>query len=473
MSGGTAQSYRYLRPSALLADGSGGDLCLETSGGRTASGSAEHPRFFTGFLTEPEQAAKGLLSVAAVARARYYVPMTAQRLAEMLDPVVTSNGDRLRFESFSGCCGVYARLDVLGGGLDGDLLDRGTTNVDVNLPLRDALARVGGGEPLHLSVGPDDLTVTTLDDSVVERKVTLPTRWLRGFAEVQASSATMDLRAEIDAVEARRFLRSLPGGSNRGALWAVPSGRTLRLTTRPVPGAVCIAGPERLENLAPLLRFARALRVHGPVVGPGSPPVPSAWELVLRGARLSLTVSPDLSRGFSGEGGVLDALAADDTADDADLVGAALSWEPRVEVDLVAERTGLSPDRVRRALAQLGTSGQVGYDVAESAYFHRELPYEAGRAERLNPRLRNARRLVEAGAVTVDGRLAVVRAEDHVQHVRLGDGGTATCTCPWWSAYAGSRGPCKHVLAVQLVTSGDSQSIDDTASAGTTGTDTP
>lgn len=472
MSGGTAQSYRYLRPSALVTDRDRADLCLETSGGSTAAGQAAHPRFFAGFLAEPEQAAKGLLSVAAVARSRYYVPMTAQRLQEILDPVVTSNGDRLRFESFSGCCGVYARLDVLGDGLDGDLMDRGTTNVDVNLPLRDALARVGGGEPLHLSVGPDDVTVTTLDESVVERKVTLPTRWLRGFAEVQASSATMDLRAELDAVEARRFLRTLPRGSNRGALWAVPSGRTLRLTTRPAPGAVCIAGPERLENLAPLLRFARALRVHGPVVGPGSPPVPSAWELVLRDARLTLTVSPDLSRGFSGEGGVLDALASDDTADDADLVVAALSWEPRVEVDLVAERTGLSPDRVCRALAQLGTSGQVGYDVAESAYFHRELPYDAGRAERLNPRLRNARRLVEAGAVTVDGKVAVVRAEDHVQHVRIGADGSATCTCPWWSAYAGSRGPCKHVLAVQLVTSGGEPG-GDTARAGTTGTTAP
>ena len=475
MSGGAAQSYRYLRPSALVADRDGADLCLETSGGRTASGQAANPRFFAGFLTEPEQAAKGLLSVAAVARARYYVPMTAQRLQEILDPVVTSNGDRLRFESFSGCCGVYARLDVLGDGLDGDLMDRGTTNVDVNLPLRDALARVGGGEPLHLSVGPDDVTVTTLDDSVVERKVTLPTRWLRGFAEVQASSATMDLRAEIDAVEARRFLRALPGGSNRGALWAVPSGRTLRLTTRPAPGAVCISGPERLENLAPLLRFASALRVHGPVVGPGSPPVPSAWELVLRDARLTLTVSPDLSRGFSGEGGVLDALAADDTADDADLVGAALSWEPRVEVDLVAERTGLSADRVRRALAQLGTSGQVGYDVTES----RVLPPRAALRRRPRrapqppaaqcPPARRGRRGDDRRST-----LAVVRAEDHVQHVRLAADGSATCTCPWWSAYAGSRGPCKHVLAVQLMTSGsDDSGSDDTADHGTTGTTTP
>jgi hypothetical protein len=346
--GATAQqSYTYLRPSALVDAGGRRALSLETSGGSTPAGRVANPRFFTGFLAEPEQGAKGLLAVAAVARARYYVPMTAQRLQEILDPVVTSNGDRLRFESFSGCCGAYARLDVLRGGLDGDLLTTGTTNIDVNLPLRDALARVGGAEPLHLQVGPDDVTVTTLDDAVVERKVPLPKRWLRGFAEVQASAATMDLRAEISAVEARRFLRSLPKGQNRGALWAVPSGRSLRLTTQPTAGAVCVAGPERLENLAPLLRFASALRVYGPVAGPGSAPSPSVWELVLRDARLSVTLSPDLSRGFSGEGGVLDALAADDTADDADLVSAALAWEPRVEVDVLADRCGLTPERVR------------------------------------------------------------------------------------------------------------------------------
>jgi hypothetical protein len=465
---GAVAAYSYVRPSALLHAGGRSELSLETSGGTTAAGRAAHPRFFAGFLTEPEQAAKGLLSVAAVARARYYLPMTAQRLAEILDPVVTSNGDRLRFESFSGCCGVYARLDVLGGGLDGDLMTTGTTNVDVNLPLRDALARVGGGEPLHLAVGPDDVTVTTLDDRVVERKVRLPQRWLRGFVEVQASAARMDLRAELSPHEARRFLRSLPKGG-RGALWAVPAGRSLRLTTQPAPGAICIAGPERLENLGPLLRFATALRVYGPPADRAGTPVPSTWELELRDARLSLTVSPDLSRGFSGEGGVLTALAGDDVSDDADLVAAALAWEPRVDPDLLAARTGLDGGRVRAALAQLGTAGRVGYDVAEAAYFHRELPYDAAAVESLNPRLRNARALVSAGAVAVDGDLAVVTVDDHVQHVRIERGAPGGCTCPWWAAYAGSRGPCKHVLAVQIVLAGDPASADDeSAPAGRT-----
>lgn len=43
-----------------------------------------------------------------------------------LDPIVTAGGDRLRFESFSGCCGVYARLDVLNGRLDGETSSGGS-----------------------------------------------------------------------------------------------------------------------------------------------------------------------------------------------------------------------------------------------------------------------------------------------------------------------------------------------------------
>ncbi|CAM5511239.1 hypothetical protein SNARM312S_01075 [Streptomyces narbonensis] len=225
----------------LESTGSGRLLGLETAGGLTPRGAEARPRFFSGFLAAPQAAARGLLAVADVAAARYH-----QRTRPgSLDPVVTGNGDRLRFESFSGCGGVYARLDVLSEGLDGAETGHGTTNVDVNDPLREALSRMTGDEPLHLRVGPEELAVTTLAGAVVEKKVPLPDRWLRGFAEAQVASTRFDLRAELAGAEAVRFLRSLPRGQGRGRgpLWIAPAGRTLRPTTRPGPGAVCCRAP--------------------------------------------------------------------------------------------------------------------------------------------------------------------------------------------------------------------------------------
>ncbi|WP_433175029.1 SWIM zinc finger family protein [Actinoallomurus sp. CA-150999] len=434
------QSYAYLHRSSLTD----GRLGLETSGGTALAGPVAHPRFFSGFLTDPAPAAAGLLAVAKVARTRYFMPIQER----VRDPVVTSNGDRLRFESFSACCGVYARLDLLSDALDGEMHDRGTTNVDVGEPLRQSLTRIGR-DPLHLAVGPDELTVTTFDGAVVEKKVPLPQRWLRGFAEVQVITAGFEPRVELPATEAARFLRSLPKGSRAsGAQWAVPAGRSLRLTSRAAAGAVCLPGPQRLEALAPLLPHARALRAYGPAVRPGDLPCASAWELDLPGMRLVLVLSPEVRRGFSGEGAVLDGLTHDES--DADLVGALLAFEPRVEVDLLADRSGLPADRVRHALTRLGTSGRVGFDLAEAAYFHRELPYDAGLAEAMNPRLANARALIAAGHVRPDGDLTVVGE----QRVRF-DNGAATCTCPWWTEYRGSRGKCKHVLAAEIARRAD------------------
>ncbi|WP_262402614.1 SWIM zinc finger family protein [Actinomadura sp. CNU-125] len=233
----------------------------------------------------------------------------------------------------------------------------------------------------------------------------------------------------------------------------MPAGRTLRLAPRPAPGAVCLAGADRLRTMLPLLRFARALRAYGPSVKNGSGPTASVWELELPGMRYVLTLSPDGARGFSGEGAVLDALATDEAAGDADLVGALLSFEPRVEPDLLAERSGLPLDRTQAALVQLGTSGRVGFDTAEAAFFHRELPYDPSRVAALNPRLRSARALVEDGSVRFTGDdTAVVTTDGGERHVRFdGDGDAASCTCPWWFDHRGGRGPCKHVLAARIV----------------------
>jgi SWIM zinc finger len=427
-------------------------LTLQTSGNPSGTATA-HPRFFSGFVTTPEPAALGLLAVAEVARTRYYQPIRPGSL----DPVVTGSRDRLRFESFSGCCGVYARLDILPAGMDGEMLEHGTTNVDVNPALRQALARVAGLDPLRFDVGADELIVSTMDGALVEKKVPLPSRWLRGFAEVQVISSSFDPRFEVPGGEAAAFLRRLPRGSDRSLLWVVPAGRGLRLTSRPGPGAVCLPGPGRLSALRPLLRFAHTLRAYGPPATPATASAPSAWELALPTLRLTLTLSPEPVRGFSGEGAVLFSLAGDEVIDDADLVGTLLAWDPTVDVDALATASGLPATRVRAALTQLGTSGRVGYDVADAGYFHRVLPYNADAAARLNPRLVAARRLVAEAAVSLDATTAAAQAShawvtsgDARYQVRVVAGRPVSCTCQWWASYRGERGPCKHVLAVML-----------------------
>ncbi|MEW1720925.1 SWIM zinc finger family protein [Streptomyces sp. NPDC093109] len=445
------QSYSYLRSSAVRDSAAGRSLALETSGGATPAGEAANPRFFSGFLTEPAAAATALLAVADVAAARYYRPS----ITASLDPVVTADGDRLRMESFSGCCGVYARLDVLAPGLDGGEVGHGTTNVDVNPPLRRALAGLGGLDPLHLAIGPEELAVRTFDGEFVEKKVPLPERWLRGFAEAQVLAADFALRAEVPAAEAAALLRALPRATRqsqaRSTRWVVPTGRTLRPTTRPVPGAVCLPGPERLLTLQTVLRHATTVRVYAPTEAAADGSAAVAWEVELPCMRLTLMLSQSASRGFSGEGGVLHDLATGQAAAGAEQIAELLAWEPRIDVAELSAQTGLEAGRVRAALTMLGTSGQIGYDLAEESYFHRHLPYRAGAAETRNPRLRGARALVADGAVRLEGPLARVGKGEDAHVVRTDDAsGQLSCTCFWWAKYRGGRGPCKHVLAVSM-----------------------
>jgi hypothetical protein len=200
-----------------------------------------------------------------------------------------------------------------------------------------------------------------------------------------------------------------------------------------------------LERLLP---FARGLRVYGPPPdGPERGAEPSGWELVLDGARLCFCVSPEVYRGFSGEGGVLGDLAgADDEVVDA--VADDLHGEPEIDTAATADRIGVPRARVQQALGALGAAGRVGYDLAAGAFFHRELPYDRASLEKMNPRLLGAQKLVEEGAVRLEGDSALVRSGDIEYLVRFGPEG-ARCTCPWFAKHRGERGPCKHVLAAE------------------------
>jgi hypothetical protein len=431
-------TYQYQVPSVVRRCADGHELLLATSGG-----SSEHPYFFSGQLTDPAAAAAGMLACAAVARSRYFLPGNV--IAILRDPVVTSNEDRLRFESFSSCCGVHARLDLLPGAFDEPPLTCGTTNVDFNSRMRAALAGAVISGPVGLSVGTDELVVDVADGSVAERKVPLPDRWLKGFGEVQALTSGMQPAGELTGAAIQRFIRSMPRSARR-PLWV--SGTTFALSVSPGPGSVCVAGPHRLAELGPLLRFARRLRIYGPPVGASATEAPSSWELDLGSARFTLTLSPEKYRGFSGEGALLELLADDGVATDAQLVGKALEWSPALDLAWLAAAAQMDEPRARAALGYLAAAGQVGYDLAEGSFFRRELPF--GKAlESLHPRLASARELVATGAVISFPDGAIVRSGEVEHRVVLGRE-TDRCTCPWWARHQGSRGPCKHVLAARI-----------------------
>ncbi len=112
---------------------------------------------------------------------------------------------------------------------------------------------------------------------------------------------------------------------------------------------------------------------------------------------------------------------------------------------------------VRAALAKLGARGLVGYDLSEGAYFRRELPFDLSKVEKLQPRLLDARKLLAENRVQISTKNealveAWVRGTDCEHCVKITAEG-ARCTCQWFAKHPGDRGPCKHILAVQIATS--------------------
>lgn len=436
---GLEYTYAYRQPSALLPGDRAQCLSLVTS--ETAG---RDTRFFRGSVRQPKRTADLLLAVAEVAQSRFHVP--AAMLARILlhaDPVITCGDGRLRFEAFSACCGAYARLDLLPGSVEGEHFSAGTTNVDFNAPTRAALSRLRETDPLDLAVGSEGVQV----GSAIERKVKLPVRWLRGFVEVQALQARMRPRLEASGAEFRRFLREAPRAW-KGPAWISGLGSGLRLSNSGSGDAVAVGGVARLRVLEPVARHATRVRIYS--AGEET----SGWEIETADSRLHLVLSPEVWRGFSGEGQALATLAKPARERAMGAVRAGLRWQAKIDADELAQQSGLDRDAVDWALAQCAASGLVGYDLGEQVYFHRELPFDLGLIERLQPRLAGARKLVAEGAVRMENGVAWVRSGALEYRTEQG-----RCTCPWFAKFAGTRGPCKHLLAAQMA-SGDADELE-------------
>jgi hypothetical protein len=441
--------YNYNFASVLLSEASSKrQLRLATSGG-----AERNPHFFTGRFRSPKQSADLLIALSAISRTRFFSPSELQqRLLAAADPVVTCDGDQLRFEVFSVCCGTYARLDLRGKGLDGDWIGKGTTNVDFNPPMRAALSSVMNSEAVGLRIGSDGVELERNAGTVVERKVKLPVRWLKGFVEVQVYQSGLRPVLELPALELAKIVRTLPKQNflQAGTItYLVPSGKSLRLSQRVASGAIAVGAISRLKILEPILRYAKTVRIYN------SDEAVSAFELTFDEGSFFFVMSPNAARGFSGEGQALAGLAQNNSSDVLARVKSALAWQQKIDPQSLSASLNVEADAVRTALQVLGSRGLVGYDLSSGAFFHRELPFDLSLVEELHPRMKKARQLVDEGGVRIvpgkDGEYeAYVKGTkgDHFVQVALE---SCRCTCDWFAKNQGDRGPCSHVLAAEIV----------------------
>ncbi|GAA4445715.1 SWIM zinc finger family protein [Novipirellula rosea] len=444
------QIYRY--PFASNFDGPRRQLRLAAQAESQTS-----PHYFQGRMQNPCLTCDLLRGLMRIVQSRFFTPpaMLAKTIA-LSDPVVTCSDEMLRFEGFSACCGVYARVDLTSETLDGQWLARGTTNVDFNAPMLSALAMVQTTDEVQLAVGADEVRLESGGTQIVEKKVELPIRWLKGLMEVQVCQSRMEEMISVSAIEGRRFLRGLPRmHTHRRPTWIAPAGNGLRVTQIENRDAVRVGGLQRLRILEPLITTAGRLQIY-------RDPVTAAAAFVLDfpGCRFHLVLSPEVWRGFSGEGQVLSATALSSDEHDTELarVRAALRWDTVLDPAVIAARAATTAQRVTALLGVLSTQGVVGFDLSSQAYFHRLLPFDLdslrSSSAKMQPRLAAATKLIEEDKVRLgkqcDGKYEVMVASSDVVHrVRI-DEQSAKCSCPWHAKHQNDRGPCKHILAAQI-----------------------
>ena len=436
-------TYQYAQPSALQRQGKHEELFLSQY---SEVQKEESSCFFWGRLTEPFTTARCLLALSGVVQSSFNLSPFQRALLK--DPIVTAGNNKIRFEGFSHCAGVYARVDVLEEGHDGEFLANGTTNVDFNQTMLSALSRVGKQEEVLLSVGKQAVALQKGDQKVIERKVPLPLKWIKGLTTVQCYLADTEWVATLSKVQALQLLRTLPRGKPRTEYYlTIRGGRPAFSPVKQLNG-VGVGGVHRLRLLEPLLPLADQLRVFAHPTGQST-----TWQLYFGPVRFSLSLSKDSWRGFSGEGAALESLVAEVPDRWIQHFDQYSYSNQAFNPTLLAIQEDLNPQQVTHLTGRLSAMGLLGFDLDENHFFYRRLPFRLQRIMSLNPRLKEAEKLL------TDRKIAIVSRDVHrlearvagsgVNHTVVVDDHQQRCTCTWFSRHQGERGPCKHILAVK------------------------
>lgn len=436
-------SYHYSSPSGLLKESGHEELFLANY--REVQ-KKEAPCFFFGRLSNPYITARCLITLSNVVQSSFN--LSPFQLSLLKDPIVTAGNEKIRFEGFSHCAGVYARVDVLPGGHDGEFLENGTTNVDFNQAMISALSQVSKHEQVVLSVGKKEVALQKSNGKVVERKVPLPIKWIKGLTSVQLYLAEAEKAFTFNRIQALQLFKSIPNGKPKADYYLTMRGNKPLFSPVKSGNAICVGGVHRLKLLEALVPHADELKVF-----PHPAMQSTTWQLYFGNVRFSLSLSRDTWRGFSGEGAALEALIEDVPDHWVDLLDKYSYANQEFNPTLLAINEGIDLKKVDNITGRLSAMGLLGFDLDENHFFYRRLPFKLSRIMSLNPRMKDAEKLLEEGKVDIllqsDQKVEARVEGSGVYHTVMLEHEKERCTCTWFSKHQGERGHCKHILAVK------------------------
>lgn len=406
------------------------------------------PTFFWGRMVNPYITAKCLLTVAKVVRSRF--ALTQAELAAMRDPIVTAGVGQIRFEGFSSCNGVYTRLDILPEGLDGEFLSSGTTNVDFNEPMLNALNMVQKNEEVILSVGHDHVTLIAEKRKAVEKKVSLPNRWIKGLTSVQHYLAEMNEVFELNLLQTVQLFQSLPKTTQKSDLFIVQRAGKFLFSPLQSGAHVRVGSAHRLRVMEGILPYLSSLKIFQSEDGQAA-----CFVVMLDMMQMIFTFSADAYRGFSGEGKALEHLIEEVPLEWIYGLNSLFRGNEVFNTTLMSIEHNLSFNSMDSLTANLSSMGLLGFDVINNQHFYRRLPFRTERILSLNPRLKNAKKLIaEKDIALVKNTAGYIEAHvkgSDVVHKVVIEPHQQRCTCEWYTKHQATRGLCKHILAVKML----------------------
>jgi hypothetical protein len=401
------------------------------------------------------------------------------------DPVVTVASDVVFFECFSKDESSYGCLLVDRDAFRGETVaEPGTTNVDYSLELYDHFQTLRTYRPTRLLVDPTGFEVKVAGIADYrEEKIDLPASWLRGFGQIQAAMSLPSKRLVVSREAVYSVLaflrRHREKGGPRSLRFVLEPGEPLRLVLDPwgtvitSHGAVYdgaqrqeikVWGRRRLLTLARVLPLAEKIEVA--LLGSG---LPSVWIVHMAGMRLVLALSGWTTNDWTSSA-ALDLMAATYRPEPAvvETLGRFLARTEKAPLPSLIAAAQASADVVLGSLHQLSRQGQVIYDFATDCYrFRSVMPVALSEAVigPEHPELVNGQRIHRERKVKVlrdeplanNRRLIVARAEKtECEGVLDADGAwsRAKCSCSYFYKNRLRGGPCRHLLAAQLLVRG-------------------